>query len=89
MPISVGQYIEALMSRDGLSQSDLAREIGVLRQLLNYVICGGTALAMQIGHRQSENLDFMVCRISKTEEPEVDWRAIKILLFLVVMLEES
>lgn len=42
-----------------------------------YVLCGGTALAMQIGHRQSEDLDFMMWRVSKTEKPEVDWRAIE------------
>ena len=42
-----------------------------------YVLCGGTALAMQIGHRQSEVLDFMMWRVSKTEKPEVDWRAIE------------
>lgn len=27
-----------------------------------YVLCGGTALAMQIGHRESEDLDFMMWR---------------------------
>ncbi|MDD2726703.1 MAG: nucleotidyl transferase AbiEii/AbiGii toxin family protein, partial [Proteiniphilum sp.] len=25
-----------------------------------YVLCGGTALAIQIGHRESEDLDFMM-----------------------------
>ena len=42
-----------------------------------YILCGGTALAMQIGHRKSEDLDFMMWRISKTEKPEVDWNAIE------------
>jgi len=34
-------------------------------------------LAMQIGHRMSEDLDFMMWRISKTEKHEVDWPAIE------------
>jgi len=40
-------------------------------------LCGGTALAMQIGHRKSEDLDFMMWRISKTEKPEVNWNLIE------------
>ena len=42
-----------------------------------YILCGGTALAIQIGHRKSEDLDFMMWRISKTEKPEVNWNAIE------------
>ena len=42
-----------------------------------YILCGGTALAMQIGHRKSEDLDFMMWRKSKTEKPEVNWNAIE------------
>ena len=42
-----------------------------------YILCGGTALAMQIGHRKSEDLDFMMWRISKTEKPEVNWNLIE------------
>ena len=42
-----------------------------------YILCGGTALAMQIGHRKSEDLDFMMWRKSQTEKPEVDWNAIE------------
>lgn len=42
-----------------------------------YVLCGGTALAMQIGHRKSEDLDFMMWRTSKTEKPEVNWNVIE------------
>jgi predicted nucleotidyltransferase component of viral defense system len=37
-----------------------------------YILCGGTALAIQIGHRKSEDLDFMMWRKSKSEKPEVD-----------------
>lgn len=42
-----------------------------------YTLCGGTALAMQLGHRMSEDLDFMMWRISKNEKPEVDWPTIE------------
>ena len=42
-----------------------------------YTLCGGTALAMQLGHRMSEDLDFMMWRISKKEKPEVDWPTIE------------
>lgn len=42
-----------------------------------YILCGGTALAIQIGHRKSEDLDFMMWRKSKTEKPEVNWNAIE------------
>lgn len=42
-----------------------------------YILCGGTALAIQIGHRKSEDLDFMMWRKSKTEKSEVNWSAIE------------
>ena len=42
-----------------------------------YTLCGGTALAIQLGHRMSEDLDFMLWRISKAEKPEVDWPTIE------------
>lgn len=48
MPNSLGQYIESLMSQDGLSQSNLAREIGVPRQLLSYVIRGKREMSLQL-----------------------------------------
>lgn len=38
-----------------------------------YLLVGGTALSLQIGHRQSEDLDFMKWRTSKTENMEVAW----------------
>lgn len=38
-----------------------------------YLLVGGTALSLQIGTRQSEDLDFMKWRTSKTETPEVEW----------------
>lgn len=38
-----------------------------------YLLVGGTALSLQIGTRQSEDLDFMKWRTSKTEKMEVAW----------------
>lgn len=38
-----------------------------------YLLVGGTALSLQIGTRQSEDLDFMKWRTSKTEKMEVTW----------------
>lgn len=52
-------------------------QVAQLECIQPYILCGGTALAMQIGHRKSEDLDFMMWRISKTEKPEVDWNAIE------------
>lgn len=42
-----------------------------------YTLVGGTALSLQIGNRQSEDLDFMKWRTSKSEKMEVDWFTIK------------
>ena len=52
-------------------------KVAELECIKPYLWCGGTALAMQIGHRMSEDLDFMMWRISKTEKPEVNWNAIE------------
>ena len=38
-----------------------------------YLLVGGTALSLQMGTRQSEDLDFMKWRTSKTEKMEVAW----------------
>lgn len=43
-----GKYIKDLMSKAGVSQSDLAREINVPRQSLNYVICGNRELSLTL-----------------------------------------
>lgn len=42
-----------------------------------YVLVGGTALSLQLGTRESEDLDFMSWRKSKNEKREVDWPQIK------------
>lgn len=42
-----------------------------------YLLVGGTALSLQIGTRQSEDLDFMKWRTSKKERMEVEWYQIE------------
>ena len=65
--------------RQGLTTNieAIIEQVAQLECIKPYILCGGTALAMQIGHRKSEDLDFMMWRISKTEKPEVDWNAIE------------
>lgn len=48
MSNNIGKYIETLSLQSGLSQADLAREIKVSRQSLNYVICGKRELSVQM-----------------------------------------
>ena len=42
-----------------------------------YLLVGGTALSLQIGTRQSEDLDFMKWRTSRDEKMEVAWYQIE------------
>lgn len=42
-----------------------------------YLLVGGTALSLQIGTRQSEDLDFMKWRTHKAEKMEVAWPQIE------------
>ncbi|MCD8387909.1 MAG: nucleotidyl transferase AbiEii/AbiGii toxin family protein [Bacteroidales bacterium] len=42
-----------------------------------YVLFGGTALSLQIGTQESEDLDFMSWRSNKRQKCEVDWVGIK------------
>lgn len=42
-----------------------------------YTLVGGTALALQLGTRRSEDLDFMSWKTVHDEKREVDWPAIK------------
>ena len=65
--------------RQGLTTSieAIIEQVAQLECIKPYILCGGTALAIQIGHRKSEDLDFMMWRISKTEKPEVNWNAIE------------
>ena len=65
--------------RQGLTTNieAIIEQVAQLECIKPYILCGGTALAMQIGHRKSEDLDFMMWRISKTEKPEVNWNLIE------------
>lgn len=47
--------------------------ISELDSIKSYLLVGGTALTLQINTRQSEDLDFMRWRTSKTEKMEVAW----------------
>ena len=51
--------------------------ISQLNCIIPYTLVGGTALSLQIGKRQSEDLDFMKWKTKRNEKPEVDWPAIK------------
>lgn len=42
-----------------------------------YTLVGGTALSLQLGTRESEDLDFMSWRKSRDEKREVDWPKIR------------
>ena len=48
MNCNVGQYINDIVARSGLSQADVAREIHVSRQSLSYVICGKREMSLQL-----------------------------------------
>ena len=65
--------------RQGLTTNieAIIEQVAQLECIKPYILCGGTALAIQIGHRKSEDLYFMMWRISKTEKPEVNWNAIE------------
>ena len=65
--------------RQGLTDNidAIIERVAQMECIKPYILCGGTALAMQIGHRKSEDLDFMMWRKSKTEKPEVNWNAIE------------
>lgn len=63
----------------GLSQhtASIFEAISRLDCIKPYVLVGGTALSLQLGTRESEDLDFMSWRKSQTEKREVDWPGIK------------
>ncbi len=65
--------------RKGLTEKidAIIEKVATMESIKPYILGGGTALAMQIGHRKSEDLDFMMWRKSKTEKPEVDWTVIE------------
>lgn len=48
-----------------------------LECIKDYTLVGGTALSLQIGTRQSEDLDFMRWRKNRNDKMEVAWRQIE------------
>ncbi|MCK9304420.1 MAG: nucleotidyl transferase AbiEii/AbiGii toxin family protein [Bacteroidales bacterium] len=64
--------------RKGLTSNidSIIERVATLECIKPYILVGGTALAIQIGHRKSEDLDFMMWRKSKGEKPEIDWPVI-------------
>jgi predicted nucleotidyltransferase component of viral defense system len=63
----------------GLAQhtASIFEAISRLECIKPYVLVGGTALSIQLGTRESEDLDFMSWRKSRNEKREVDWSTIK------------
>lgn len=53
-----------------------------------YILVGGTALSLQLGTRESEDLDFMSWRKTRNERREVDWPQIKKQLETIGILEK-
>jgi len=53
-----------------------------------YVLVGGTALSLQLGTRESEDLDFMSWRKNRNDMREVDWPRIKKELATIGVVEK-
>lgn len=62
-------------------------KISQLECIKPYILVGGTALSLQIGKRQSEDLDFMKWRTTETEKMEVDWPQIQKELATIAPIE--
>ena len=63
----------------GLSQhtEEIFEQISKLECIKNYTLIGGTALALQLGHRLSEDLDFCKWRKRKNDFVKIDeWKQI-------------
>lgn len=57
--------------------AEIIEAVSKLECIKPYLLVGGTALSLQLGTRQSEDLDFMSWRKSKNEKREVNWSLIK------------
>lgn len=57
--------------------ASLIEQVSQMETIKPYVLVGGTALALQLHSRQSEDLDFMSWRKRKEEIREVNWPEIK------------
>ena len=65
----------------------LFNQIATLECIKPYFLVGGTALALQLDTRLSEDLDFMSWKSGKTQKPEVDWVVIEKELITVGTIE--
>lgn len=65
--------------RKGLTENidSIIEAVSSLECIKPYILAGGTALAMQLGHRKSEDLDFMMWSTGYGAKPEVDWPSIR------------
>ena len=63
---------------NGLSPQTEAifEDVSTLDCVKEYCLVGGTALALQIDHRHSEDLDFCIWKKSKLDKTEVQWPTI-------------
>lgn len=57
--------------------SELFEAVSKLECIKPFVLVGGTALSLQLNHRQSEDLDFMKWKIHADDAQEVGWHLIK------------
>ena len=55
----------------------IIEKVSLLDCLDGWTLVGGTALAIQLDHRKSEDLDFMRWQSHRGDRMEVDWPAIK------------
>lgn len=62
----ITKHTEAIV--EGISRLDCIR---------GWTLVGGTALAIQLGHRKSEDVDFMRWQNHKDQRMEVDWPTIR------------
>ncbi len=57
--------------------TNIFEKVSQLKCIEQFVLVGGTALSIQIGTRQSEDLDFMRWKSGRNDRLEVDWPRIK------------
>lgn len=55
----------------------IIEKVSRLECIAGWTLVGGTALAIQLDHRKSEDLDFMRWQTHKGERMDVDWPAIR------------
>jgi plasmid maintenance system antidote protein VapI len=57
MDYNTGKYIEQLIAKNEVSQSEVARAVGVSRQLLSLIICGKRELSLQLAMKLESYFD--------------------------------